>query len=66
MRLLIERDNIDINAKDKDGRTSLTLAVENGHEAIVQLLNGQLDVLARRSDVAPARLLAGDATDLRG
>ena len=40
--------------------------VKNGHETIVQLLNGQLDVLARGSDVAPARLLAGDATDLRG
>ena len=66
VRLLIEKDGIDINAEDEDGWTPLTLAVENGHEAIVQLLNSQLDVLARGLDAALARLSVGDATDLRG
>ena len=39
MRLLLERDGIDINAIDSwDGKTSLMCAARNGHEAVVRLL----------------------------
>ena len=49
MRLLIERDGIDIGAKDNEGETALSLAVAQvetspewrdiaGHQAVVELL----------------------------
>ena len=44
VRLLIENEDIDINAKAKDGRTPLSLAVAIGHEAIVQMLISRDDV----------------------
>ena len=44
VRLLIERDDVDINAKDRDGRTPLIFAVVNGHEAVARLLIERDDV----------------------
>ena len=44
VRLLIERDGININAKDRWGRTALTWAAEEGHEAVVRLLVEREDV----------------------
>merc|ERR1712166_1561193 len=37
-RVLLDLDGIDINYSDKDGRTSLYIASENGHIATVKLL----------------------------
>jgi len=38
VRLLIKRDDVDINAKDRRGSTPLIWAVLEGHEAVVRLL----------------------------
>jgi ankyrin repeat protein len=42
----VERDNIEADSKDEDGRTPLSRAPEEGHEAVVRLLVGQDDVEA--------------------
>ena len=34
-RLLLAEDNVDMESKDDRGRTPLSLAAENGHEAVV-------------------------------
>ena len=39
VRLLVERDGVDINVKDNVGRTPLSWAVQYGHEAVVRLLS---------------------------
>ena len=44
VRLLIERDDVDINAKDKGGQTALILATKLGYEAVVRLLIGRDDI----------------------
>ena len=44
MRLLIERIDVDINARDHNGMTPLLWATEYGYESIVQLLIGRGDV----------------------
>ena len=38
MRLLIDRDDVDINAKDSIGETPLICAAKSGHGAVVRLL----------------------------
>jgi ankyrin repeat protein len=38
VRLLLETGKVDVDSKDSDGQTPLSLATENGHEAVVQLL----------------------------
>jgi ankyrin repeat protein len=38
VRLLLERESVDANFKDKYGRTPLSWTAENGHEAAVKLL----------------------------
>ena len=43
-RLLIERNDVDINTEDHGGRTPLSLAAEYGHEAVVRLLIERNDV----------------------
>ena len=44
--LLLSKDDVDLNLKDWNGRTSLWLSTVNGHEAIVKLLleTGKVDV----------------------
>jgi ankyrin repeat protein len=36
--LLLEKNSIDLNSKDKDGRSVLSLAAEKGYEGVVRLL----------------------------
>ena len=50
VRLLIERDDVDINSRDDLGRTPLSWAVRNGHEAIVLLLTERDDVVVNPKD----------------
>ena len=39
MKLLLEKDGIDLNSTDTEfGRTALSYAAENGHEPVVKLL----------------------------
>jgi ankyrin repeat protein len=43
-RLLVARDDVEADSKDRDGRTPLSYAAASGHEAVVRLLheyNGQ-------------------------
>ena len=44
MKLLLEK-GAELEPKDAGGRTPLSLALENGHEAIVQLVLEQGDSL---------------------
>ena len=44
VRLLIERDDVDVNIKDGSTKTPLFVAAENGHEAVVRLLIERDDV----------------------
>jgi ankyrin repeat protein len=42
VKLLVERDDVEADSKDNDGRTPLSWAVAGGHEAVVQLLRSKL------------------------
>jgi ankyrin repeat protein len=46
VKLLVETCKVDVDLKDKNGRTPLSWAAQNGHEAIVKLLveTGKVDV----------------------
>ena len=44
VQLLVERDDVDINAMSGSGQTPLTLAAGNGHEAVVRLLVERDDI----------------------
>jgi ankyrin repeat protein len=44
VKLLVERDDVDADSKDKDGRTPLSYAVEGRYEAVVQLLVDRDDI----------------------
>lgn len=44
MQLLIGRDDVNVDSKDNEGRTPLSVAAEEGYEDIVQLLTGRDDV----------------------
>ena len=37
-RLLLERDDINVNSEDQSCRTPLSWAAEAGHEAVIRLL----------------------------
>ena len=52
VRLLIERDGVDINAKDNDSWTPLMSAATRGHEAVVRLLieRDGVDINAKYND----------------
>ena len=41
VKLLVERDDVAANSKDKDGRTPLWWAAAGGHEAVVKLLRSK-------------------------
>jgi len=44
LRILLERNNVNPNTVDKDGRTPLSLAVRGGDEEVVRLLLERNDV----------------------
>ena len=50
VRLLIERDDVDVNAEDSDGKTPLLWAANNRHEAVVRLLIERDDVDVNAKD----------------
>ena len=77
VRLLIERGDVEINATDHEGKTALSWADASMKsppswmnverlEAVVQLLNDRVDVLARGSDIAPDGALAGGVAGAEG
>ena len=51
VRLLLEKDSVDINSRDIFRKIPLTLAAENGHEAIVRLLLGRVGVDINPRDI---------------
>ena len=38
VKLLVERGDVEANSKDDSGQTPLSYAAEDGHEAVVKLL----------------------------
>jgi hypothetical protein len=50
VRLLVERDDVEADSKDENGRTPLWWAAERGHEAVVRLLVERDDVEADLKD----------------
>lgn len=52
VQLLLATGKVDVNSKDKHGRTPLSFAVAGGHELVVQLLlaTGKADVNLRDED----------------
>jgi ankyrin repeat protein len=55
MSALLERWH-DVNAKDKNGRTPLSWAAENGHEAVLKLLlekNAHIEYQDNKHDWTP-------------
>ena len=42
VRLLLMKNEIDPDSLDEDGRTSLSWAARNGHEAVVKLLQSSI------------------------
>ena len=52
VRLLLTRDDVDVNSKDNDSRTPLSWAAEKGHKAVVRLLlaRGDVDVDSKGND----------------
>ena len=59
VQLLIERNDVDVNAKANDGRTPLSWAARNGHGAVVRLLieRNDVDVNAKDSGYGQTPLL---------
>jgi ankyrin repeat protein len=63
IRLLLAVGNVDVESKDRDGRTPLSWAAENGHEAVVRLLlaTGNVHVESKdRDDRTPLSWAAGN------
>ena len=50
MKLLLETGRVDVDFKDCDGGTTLSLAAGNGHEVVVKLLleTGRVDAVEER------------------
>ena len=46
MKLLVDRNDVEADSKDKYGRTPLLWAADSGHEAVVKLLIDRDDVKA--------------------
>jgi ankyrin repeat protein len=44
VKLLLAQDGVDPDSKDTSGRTPLSWAAENGHEAVVKLLQSNDDL----------------------
>jgi ankyrin repeat protein len=58
VKLLIERNDIDVNPKDKYGETPLQYAAKGGHEEMVKLLMGYKNVDVNSKDNLRCRLLS--------
>ena len=41
MKILVEPDDIEVNIKDDHGRSPLSYAARNGHEAVVKILGAR-------------------------
>ena len=50
VKLLVERDNVEVDSRDNYGQTPLSMAAGSGHEAIVKLLVERNDVEAASKD----------------
>ena len=50
-KLLINRNDVEVNTRDEKGQTALSLAAENGHETIVNLLLNRGDVTIDFEDI---------------
>jgi len=52
VKLLLSTCKVDVNAKDKDGRTPLLLVAEKGHKEVVKLLlsTGKVNVDAKENN----------------
>jgi ankyrin repeat protein len=62
----LEMDKVDVDSKDEDGRTPLSWAARNGHEAVVKILldTGKVDVDVRnRNGWTPLSLAAGNGRE---
>jgi hypothetical protein len=46
VKMLLDTGKVDVDAKDKNGQTPLSLAAENGHKAVAKMLvdTGKVDV----------------------
>ncbi|KAF8417386.1 hypothetical protein EV426DRAFT_376156 [Tirmania nivea] len=67
VRLLVEREDVDADSKNKSGRTPLSYAAENGHkDAVVRLLVEREDVDADSKDsegLTPLSIAAGGGNE---
>ncbi|CCX33284.1 Similar to Putative ankyrin repeat protein RBE_0317; acc. no. Q1RJR6 [Pyronema omphalodes CBS 100304] len=50
VKLLLSREDIEVNAKDNDGKTELKFACDNGREGAVELLLAREDVEVNAKD----------------
>jgi ankyrin repeat protein len=52
VKRLLERESVNINFKDKDGRTPLSWAAQNGYSDVVELLleNEDIDIDSKDKD----------------
>ena len=50
MKILVTRDNVEVNTTDNEGRSPLLQAVEEGHETVVKLLVAWDDVEVNTKD----------------
>jgi len=50
MARLFERQYVNLNRRDRDGRTPLSQAAASGHDGVVELLLGRKDVSPGRPD----------------
>ena len=53
---LLLRNNADINARDKDGKTALMIAVVNGHQPLVEILLENKADISIQNEVSSERL----------
>jgi ankyrin repeat protein len=52
VKLLVDTGKVDVDFKDENGRTPLSWAAEEGHEAVVKLLvdTGKVDIDSKDGD----------------
>jgi len=50
VKLLMAREDVDVNSKDIDGRTPFSIATKNGHEGVARLLLSQDDLEVNSKD----------------